>query len=92
MANNDTIIKFMTEEGEAEFKIVEETRLNGVNYLLVYDNIPDSEEEALILKEIKENENGEVTYEIVDDDKTLNALAKIFEELLTDVTFVTDNK
>ncbi len=90
MGNVDTTIKFMTEEGEAEFKVVEETRLNGVNYLLVYDNIPDTDEEALILKEIKEDDMGEVTYEIVDDDKTLNALAKIFEELLDDVTFVAE--
>ena len=61
-----------------------------MNYLLVYDNIPDTDEEALILKEIKEDDMGEVTYEIVDDDKTLNALAKIFEELLEDVTFVAE--
>lgn len=90
MANSDNLIKFMTEDGEVSFKVVEETRLNGVNYLLVYDNIPETDEEALILKEIKEDESGEVTYEIVDDDKTLSALAKIFEELLDDVTFVAE--
>ena len=79
-----TIVKFTTEDGdEVNFKVIEETKLNGNKYLLVLDDIEDEEQEALIMKEV-EDKNGEVSYEIVESDRELKSVAKVFEELLGD--------
>ena len=79
-------IVFETEDGEeVTFYIVEETKLGGENYLLVADSEED-EAEAYILKEIVD-EDDQIIYEMVDDDDTLEALSKIFAELLEDVDF-----
>ena len=37
------------------------------------------------MKEIKERENGESIYEIVDDDTEMSVVAEVFESLLEDV-------
>lgn len=87
--NQETTVNFTTEDGDvAVFRVIEETKINGVKYLLVLDDIEDEEEEALILKEIP-NEGAEALYDIVDDEKELTAVASIFEELLDDLELVT---
>lgn len=69
-----------------EFAVIEETKINGVNYLLVTESEDEEEDaEAYILKEIAEEENAEVLYEMVEDDKELDYVSKIFAELLEDV-------
>lgn len=81
-------IKFITEDGdEVLFDVLEETKINGVRYLLVLDGIEDDEEEseALILKDTSAETDEEAVYEIVDDDKELAAVAAIFDELLEDI-------
>jgi len=86
----DTTVNFTTEEGEvAVFKVIEETKIGGVKYLLVLDDIDGEEEEALILKEIPNEGAEEALYDIVDDEKELTAVAAIFEELLDDLELVT---
>lgn len=88
--NQDTTVNFTTEDGEvAVFRIIEETKLNGVKYLLVVDEIPEEEEEALILKEVSNEDAEEAFYDIVDDEKELTAVAALFEELLDDLELVT---
>ena len=88
--NQDTTVNFTTEEGEvAVFKIIEETKIGGVKYLLVLDDIDGEEEEALILKEIPNEGAEEALYDIVEDEKELTAVAAIFEELLDDLELVT---
>lgn len=80
----DKII-FTTEDGEeAAFFVLEETRLNGVNYLLVADS-EEEEANALILKETAGDNPEETIYDAVEDEKELNALSKVFEELLEDI-------
>ncbi|MBQ1801871.1 DUF1292 domain-containing protein [Lachnobacterium bovis] len=69
-----------------EFFIQEETQLNGVKYLLVSEN-ETGDSDAYILREIQE-QDGEVTYEMVDDDNEVQALGKIFAELLDEDTNV----
>ncbi len=71
---------------EVELFIVEETRVNGVNYLLVTENDEDEEAEAYILKDVSEESDAEAIYEMVEDENELNAVSKIFEELLDDIT------
>ena len=79
-------IEFETEDGEkVPFYIVEETMINGKNYLLVTDSEED-EAEAYILREVTDEENQTV-YEMVEEDTELEAVSKIFSELLEDVEF-----
>lgn len=85
--NETTNIEFTLEDGsKAILEVLEETRINGVNYLLVIDTMED-DEEALILRET-ESQDGDNLYVPVEDDKELDALSKVFSELLEDVSFV----
>ena len=79
-------IIFENEEGEeASFFVIEQTMLAGVNYLLVAESEED-EADAYILREIEE-EDGQTVYEMVEEEEELDALSKIFSELLEDVEF-----
>lgn len=76
----------MPESGEeAEFFIVEQTRINGRNYLLVTESDDEEEAEAYILKDLSESGETEAVYEIVDEDGELEAISKVFAELLDDI-------
>ena len=79
-------IKFMSEEIQAEidFFVLEQTKVNGVSYILVTDS-EDDEAECLILKDTSDEASADSVYEIVDDDVELTAVSKVFEELLEDV-------
>lgn len=79
-------ITFMSDEmyEEAEFFVLEQTKLNGVSYILVTDSEED-DSECLILKDISSEEASDSIYEIVEDDEELNVISGVFEELLEDV-------
>lgn len=79
-------IIFMSDElgEEVEFFVLEQTKLNGVSYILVTDS-EDDDAECLILKDTSGADETESLYEIVEDDVELNAVLKVFEELLEDV-------
>lgn len=80
-------VVFTDENGEAaEFFVLEQTRVNGINYLLVSDSVEEDEEaNALIIKDISKDTDTEAVYEIVEDDNELEALSGIFNELLEDI-------
>lgn len=81
-------ITFKPEGAEpAEFFVLEQTRLNGVNYILVTDR-EEGDGEALILKDLSKEEDTEAIYQIVSDDTELSAVAGVFENLLDDIEFV----
>ncbi len=75
-----------TSEGEeaVQFYILEQTRLGGIDYILVTDS-EDGDGEALILRDTSEDGDAEAVYEIVTDDEELNAVAAVFENMLDDV-------
>ena len=76
---------FQGKDGDfAEFYVLEQTRMSGVNYLLVTDSEED-DGECLILKDTSEDQDQESLYEIVEDEKELDAVLTVFEELLDDV-------
>lgn len=79
-------ITFMSDnkQEQAEFFVLEQTKLNGVSYILVTDSEED-DAECLILKDISTEEASESVYEIVEDDRELNVISGVFEELLEDV-------
>jgi len=82
-------IRFNLEDsGEAaEFFVLEQTRINGMDYILVTDS-EEEDGEALILKDLSSDGDQEALYEIVDDDEELEAVSRIFSEMLEDVDFV----
>lgn len=79
-------IQFMFGEGteSVEFFVLEETKVNGVSYILVTDSEED-DAECMILKDTSKPEDSESVYELVEDDTELKAVLKIFEELLEDI-------
>ena len=79
-------IRFTSDERqeETEFFVLEQTKLNGVSYILVTDSEED-DAECLILKDTSAEEDKESVYEIVEDATELGAVLKIFEELLEDI-------
>lgn len=79
------VISFYTDDGEEVFfEVVEQTKLNGVDYLLVAES-EEEEADALILKDTSEDGEEEAVYEIVEDEDELSLVASIFEELLDDM-------
>lgn len=79
-------ISFTFDDGETEFFVLDQTRINGRNYLLVAESAED-EAEALILKDMAPEDALESVYEIVEDDTELTAVAKVFEETIGDIEF-----
>ncbi len=75
-----------TPEGEApvQFYVLEQTRLGGVDYILVTDS-REGDGEALILRDTSAAEASEAAYEIVTEDEELNAVAAVFENMLEDI-------
>ena len=72
-----------------EFFVVEQTRLNNTDYLLVTaDETGDTD--AYILKDVSAKEDEEAIYEFVDDDTELDALADIFAQLLDEEADIAD--
>ncbi len=69
----------------AEFFVLEQTKLFGNSYILVTEE-EEGDAEAMILKEIAGSTNGDITYEIIEDETELRAVADVFENLLEDVS------
>lgn len=79
-------IVFKDEDGnEIEMYVIEETRINNVNYILVTEDDEDEEATAYILKDISNDEDEEAIYEMVDDESELDYIGRIFSELLDDI-------
>lgn len=84
-------LSFMDEAGEeTEVYVIEETRINNMNYLLVteadvMDEEGDEEAEAYIFKDVSDEEDEEAVYQMVEDEAELEYVAKIFDELLEDI-------
>lgn len=78
-------IVFQTEADEsAEFYVLEQTRISGIDYILVTDTEED-DAEAFILRDMSQSGEEEALYEIVTDDEELNAVAAVFENMLEDI-------
>ena len=78
-------IVFYTDTDEIEFYVIEQTRINDVNYILVADSM-DDEAEALILKETVNEEDAEDgIYSEIEDDGELESISRVFSEILDDI-------
>lgn len=82
MSKKQETIAFQDELGnEVQLRVLEQTTIAGYHYLLVLD---EEEDTVLLFKEVPENSEF-VSYEIVEDDAEIEALLKIFNELLDDM-------
>lgn len=78
-------IAFALEGAEtAWFYVLEQTKIGGRHYILVTEE-EEGDAEALILREVSEAKGTESTYEIVENDTELSAVAAVFENLLDDI-------
>ncbi len=87
-------IKFVDNETEeeVEFTVLEQTRINNVNYLLVSEGETEQGEEIVyILKDLSEDTEAEARYQMVEDDNEMDYVTKIFAELLEDVDIEKQN-
>ena len=81
-------IQITSEDGEQiQFYVVEQTRVNGKDYILVTET-EDEEAEAYILKDVSSDIETEAVYEFVEEEDELNALAAVFSELVDDTDIV----
>lgn len=81
---NNSII-FETDSGEnITFYVEEETRVNGISYLLVTDSQED-DANAYILKDISSDSDEEAQYVMVEDDVEFDAIAGLFNQMMEDV-------
>lgn len=91
-------VKFQVPDSDetVEFYCIEQTKINGIVYLLVTEE-EEEDCEAFILKEVsaKQNEKEEnsfneiymedIVYEIVESEDELEYVSKIFTSILEDV-------
>ena len=79
-------IMFMPEGSDQPpaFYVLEQTKIRGISYILVTDK-EDGDPECLILKDKSNSEGEDSLYEIVEVEVELQAVSKVFEELLEDV-------
>ncbi len=73
-------------EEPVEFYVLEQTRIGGVNYILVTD-VEEGDGDALILKDLSEDGDEEGIFSIVSEDEELSAVAGVFQNMLDDITF-----
>ena len=81
MSKQEKVV-FKSEDGEnLEFHIVEQTTINNIRYILATDVMDD--EVAYILKEtFSDSAKEESVFEFVEDERELDAISKVFEQLL----------
>lgn len=68
----------------AEFYVIEQTRVNGRDYILVTDQ-EDGDSDAFILKDCSSESDPEASYMMVESEEELESLMKIFASMLEDI-------
>ncbi|MCI5952148.1 MAG: DUF1292 domain-containing protein [Anaerostipes sp.] len=77
----EAIVFYDEEDNEIQLEVLEQTTIAGQNYLLVSDQEEDA---VLLFREVPEDGDF-VSYEIVEDDTEIEALLKVFNELIEEV-------
>lgn len=80
----EKVIFTFDDDETVEFFVLEETKINGVKYILVTESEED-EAEAYILKDLAAEDSAESIYEMVEDENELEMVSALFAELLEDV-------
>lgn len=77
-------ITFRAEDKQEDFYVLEQTRIGGIDYILVSDSA-EGDGEAMILKDLSRDGEEEGIFVPVTDDEELAAVAGVFENMLEDV-------
>ena len=78
-------INFMSEDmQQLDFFVLEQTKINGMSYILVTDS-EEGDAECWIMRDISAEDSSECIYDFVEDEEELFAVSKVFEELLEDI-------
>ena len=78
-------IRFVSDEmQEVEFFVLEQTKVNGMSYILVTDS-EEGDAECWIMRDVSADDSSESVYDFVEDEDELYAVSKVFEELLEDI-------
>lgn len=83
-AGGSAEIRVLDEDGEElVLFVVEETRMNGCDYLLAADT-EEGDGECYILKDVSGPEETEAVYEFVEDEAEADSIFRLFQELMDD--------
>ena len=81
-------IKIEIEDGQkAEFFVLEETTVGGIDYFLVTEE-EEGDGEAMILKDLSKKDDTEAVFEFVEDETELKAVGAIFAGLMENTDLV----
>jgi hypothetical protein len=82
-------ISFLTDDNtEVKFFVLEQTTINGRNYLLVSEEVEPAEDEdtiVYVMREADKSEDDMVSYEFVEEEKELESVSIVFEQLMEDM-------
>ena len=85
---NDTV-SFLSEDGEnIKFSVLEETKINGISYILVTDSFEGEDGECYIMKDISNGDSEDANYIFVEDENELDVVFEIFEKMMDDIDIV----
>ena len=81
---DEKIVMIMDDGTEAEFTVLETTRLGEVDYILVTDAPEDEDGECYLMKDMSDPEDEEALYVDVEDEDEWESVMSVFEEMLKD--------
>ena len=85
---NDTV-SFLSEDGESiKLSVLEETKINGISYILVTDSFEGEDGECYIMKDISNGDSEDANYIFVEDENELDVVFEIFEKMMDDIDIV----
>lgn len=85
---NDTV-SFLSEDGEnIKLSVLEETKINGISYILVTDSFEGEDGECYIMKDISNDDSEDANYIFVEDENELDSVFEIFEKMMDDIDIV----
>ena len=85
---NDTV-SFLSEDGEnIKLSVLEETKINGISYILVTDSFEGEDGECYIMKDISNGDSEDAKYIFVEDENELDSVFEIFEKMMDDIDIV----
>lgn len=83
------MVSFLSEDGEnIKLSVLEETKINGISYILVTDSFEGEDGECYIMKDISNGDSEDANYIFVEDENELDSVFEIFEKMMDDIDIV----
>ena len=83
------MVSFLSEDGEnIKLSVLEETKINGISYILVTDSFEGEDGECYIMKDISSGDYEDANYIFVEDENELDSVFEIFEKMMDDIDIV----